>query len=81
MKDKTTTSLKENFAIAQKRYQPYINLTNQIYSVEELSSEEIIKEIKKAEIKSLYFRSEKVSFDNEFASNIHKLVKAGIREV
>jgi len=74
-------SLKEKFADAKKRYQPYLNLANQVYSLDELLSPDIFKEYKKLELKSLYLRTDKVNLDAEFASQINKLVKTGIKEL
>lgn len=74
-------TLNENFALAYKRNQPYINLVNEIYSIEEIASDKILKEIKHTEIKSLYLRTEVLNLDEQFIDNFNKLVNAGIREI
>lgn len=74
-------SLIEQFLSTKKRYQPYINLTNQIYDLADLFDPDIFNEYKKLELKSLYLRTNKINLDAKFASEINELVKTGIKEM
>ena len=74
-------SLKEKLADAKKRYQPYLNLVNQVYSLDDLLDPAIFKEYKKLDLKSLYLRTDKINLDAEFASKINTLVKTGLKEL
>mgnify|MGYP001619341756 CR=1 FL=1 len=80
MTDNNAT-LNESFVIAKKRYQPYINLANQVYSLEDIFSIDSFKKYKELELKSLYFRSDKITLDVEFAKQINELVEIGVREI
>ena len=79
--DQANVGLEANFAIARKRSQPYINLTNNIYSLELLSSEDTFKKYKEMELKSLYFRTDKISLDETLSEFLTKLTDEGIKEV
>ncbi|MEI8054844.1 MAG: hypothetical protein WCH10_02435 [bacterium] len=74
-------SLTEQLSSANKRHQPYINLTNQMYVLTDLFNPAVFNEYKKLELKSLYLRTSKVNLDEKFASEINELAKIGIREV
>ena len=74
-------TLKEKFLIAKKRYQPYLNLTNEVYMLADLLNPTIFNEYKKLELKSLYLRTDELSLDEKFATEINELAKGGIREV
>ena len=74
-------TLKESLVRAKARYQPYINLVNNIYSFDELFSSDSFKSYKELELKSLYFRADKLILDEEFSHLVAKLELAGIREI
>lgn len=74
-------SLKEQFLSAKKRYQPYINLTDQIYSLADLLNPAVFNEYKKLGLKSLYLRTNKLSLGAQFVLEINELIKTGIREL
>ena len=71
------------FSIASKRYQPYINLTDQTYHLVDLFDDPaIINEYKKLSLKSLYVRVEdNIRLDGEFATRINALAQIGIKEI
>ena len=58
-------SIEDILFIAQKIKLPYLNLTHKIYSLEESSSETILKRYKEMKLKSLYLRVDKVSLNEE----------------
>lgn len=74
-------SLQNALSKAHARYQPYINLTNERYDLNNLYEEKTLKKIQEYSIKSVYFTVEQLQLDQEFATLIDKMTKAGVREI
>ncbi|EKE00730.1 MAG: hypothetical protein ACD_21C00285G0024 [uncultured bacterium] len=74
-------NLREKFLLAKKRYQPYINLTNQVYRLSDLLDPTIFNEYKQLELKSLYLRTTNLALDAQFAAQINQLAQTGVREL
>lgn len=66
---------------AKKRAQPYINLTNGKYTHKELFEQSNLDAFKKLNLKSIYYRTEQLKLDQEFAEILNKLTAGGMREV
>jgi|GEM_PF-3600513 len=74
-------NLREKILSAKKRYQPYINLTNQIYVLGDLLEPSIFNDYKELALKSIYLRTKDINLDAQFATELNELVKTGIKEV
>lgn len=66
---------------AKKRNQPYINLTNEKYSLDEIFNDQNIAIYKKINLKALYLSTSALEINNEFAEQINKLTISGIKEI
>jgi ankyrin repeat protein len=75
------STLKDGFALANKRHQPYINFTNKVISISDLGSKEIQKEINLANIDSFYIRVNKLTLDDDLNKVIENLTSKGVREL
>ena len=66
---------------AQKRNQPYVDLTDNILKTEDLLSEELLKKYKVRKLKSLFFRTEKLELTKLLGKQIQKATDIGIKEI
>ena len=74
-------TLEESFNSVKKRGQYYINLVNDIYTIDELFSDNSLKAYKKLDLKSLYLRVEKLVLNSDLGEKITKLTANGVREI
>lgn len=74
-------TLEESFNSVKKRGQYYINLVNDIYTIDELFSYNSLKAYKKLDLKSLYLRVEKLVLNSDLGEKITKLTANGVREI
>lgn len=78
---RTDRSIDDLLLLAKKRAQPYINLTNRKYNVEDLFSLQNLESFAKLGLKSIYYRTGELKLDGSFAHTLKKLTMLGIREI